>query len=144
MRSRAHLLLVLMCFASGLLSGCMAKPLNLNVMHMGPPYKITAYDRGYPVGERPIMAMSGEEQTIARWLEANRHGWRPSSGNFPPGRVVKGDGFTLNFTEKICVLNIAPDPHAKGEGKGKTEPIILQKRLTPGDLEMSALLNGGL
>ncbi len=144
MRNRAHLSLVLFCVVSGSFAGCFAKPMNLNVMKMGPPYQITAYDQGQPVGQRAIVAMSGEEQVIARWLEANRRGWRPSLGSHPPGRVIKGDGFTLNFTEKMCVLTIPPDPHANGTGKGKSEPIVLQRRLTPGDLELSGLLNAGL
>ena len=144
MRNRAHLSLLLLCLAGSGLAGCFAKPLNLNITRMGPPYQITAYHQGQPIGQRPIDAMSNEEQIIARWLEANRRGWRPSLGNHPPGRVIKGDGFTLNFTDELCILNIPPDPHAKGVGKGKTEPIILQKRLTPGDLEMTGLLNAGL
>ena len=137
-------LILLCCLVCGL-AGCFSAPLNLNVMHMGPPYRITAYERGQPVGERRLEAMSADEQAIAQWLEADRKGWRP--GGFsqqPPGRVVQGDGFTLNFTEKTCVLTIAPDPKAKGTGKGKTEPIILQRRLTPGDLELTRVLNGGL
>ena len=144
MRNRAQLSLVWLCFLSGGLVGCFAKPMNLNVMRMGPPYQITAYDHGQAVGQRTIVALSSEEQVIARWLEANRRGWRPSLGNHPPGRVIKGDGFTLNFTENLCILNISPDPHAKGTGKGKTEPIVLQRRLTPGDLDLSGLLNAGL
>ncbi|MES2788859.1 MAG: hypothetical protein V4719_04495 [Planctomycetota bacterium] len=144
MRNRAQLSLVLLCLMGVSLLGCFAKPLNLNVMHMGPPYQITAYDHGQPVGQRAVMALSSDEQVIARWIEANRRGWRPSHGSHPPGRVIQGDGFTLNFTDTLCILNIPPDPHAKGTGKGKTEPIILQKRLTPGDMELSALLNSGL
>lgn len=144
MRNRAQLLLLLIAVVSGSLTGCFAKPLNLNITRMGPPYQIVAYDHGQPVGGRDVVALSSEEQVIARWLEANRRGWRPSLGNHPPGRIIKGEGFTLNFTENLCILNIPPDPHANGTGKGKTEPIILQKRLTPGDLELSALLNSGL
>lgn len=135
------LLLIVAC--SGL-AGCFARAANLNVMHMGPPYHITAYERGQPVGQRTIAALSSDEQAIAHWIEANKHGWRPSLGDHPPGRVIQGDGFTLNFTEKLCILNIPPDPHAKGKGKGKTEPIVLQKRLTPGDMELFQVLNAGL
>jgi hypothetical protein len=127
------------------LTGCFAPPKNLNVMHMGPPYQVTAYEQGQPVGERKLEPMSNEEQVIAHWIEANRQGWTPSKANRAPGRVVKGEGFTLNFTDDTCYLFIPPDPTAKGKGKRKpqTEPIYLQKRLTPGDIELAQVLNAG-
>lgn len=146
MNNLARLSTAVVCCASISLAGCFAPPKNLNVMHMGPPYQIAFYDRGRPIGERKLEAMSNEEQIIAQWIEANRQGWRPSTANQPPGRVVKGDGFTLNFTEDTCYLFIPPDPKAKQKhkGKGQTEPIYLQKRLTPGDLELAQVLNAGV
>jgi hypothetical protein len=135
-----------LCCAAISLTGCFAPPKNLNVMHMGPPYQVAVFDQGRPVGERKLEAMSRDEQIIAQWIEANRQGWKPSTANHPPGRVVKGEGFTLNFTEDTCYLFIPPDPKAnvKAKGKGQTEPILLQKRLTPGDIELSQVLNAGL
>ena len=144
MRNLSHNSLFAFCFLACGLAGCFSRPLNLNVKHMGPPYHITAYDRGQPVGERKVQAMSADEQALANWLEANRKGWRPAWGEQPPGRVLQGEGFSLNFTETACILTIPPDPHAKGKGKGKTEPIVLQRRLTPGDMELSRILNAGL
>jgi hypothetical protein len=113
---------------------------------MGPPYQLTIYDQGQPVVEHKLEAMSPQEQVIAHWIESNRAGWKPSSGKQPPGRVVKGEGFTLNFTEDTCYLFIPPDPkaHPKKKGKGITEPILLQKRLSPGDMELAQVLNAGV
>lgn len=144
MNRATQLKLILLCTIGFSLTGCFAHPKNLNVMQMGPPYQITAYEKGQPVGQRDLAAMSPDEQVIARWIEANRQGWRPSSANTPPGRVVKGEGFTLNFTEDTCYLFIPPDPKAAGKrkGKGLTEPILLQKRLAPGDIELTQVLNG--
>lgn len=129
------------------LSGCFSPMKNLNVMRMGPPYQVTAYQQGQPIAERKLDAMSAEELVIARWIEANREGWRPSHTNAPPGRVIKGDGFTLNFTEDMCYLYIPPDPTASNKhrkGKGITEPILMQKRLTPGDIELAQVLGAGV
>ena len=146
MKHRIRRLSVLVCCVIGSVVGCFAPPKNLNVMHMGPPYQIAVFNQGHPVGERKLEAMSPDEQVIAHWIEANRQGWKPSSANRQPERVVKGDGFTLNFTEDTCYLYIPPDPKAKPKGKQKvqTEPIQLQKRLTPGDVELAQVLNAGL
>lgn len=146
MRNLRGFWLVAICCASSSLPGCFAPPKNLNVMHMGPPYRVSVFDQGRPVGERKLEAMSQEEQIIARWIEANSHGWKPSTANVPPGRVIKGEGFTLNFTEDTCYMYIPPDLTAKAKGKRKPqiEPIYLQKRLTPGDLEIAQVLNAGL
>lgn len=112
---------------------------------MGPPYEVVTYDRGRPIAERKLEAMSPEEQVIARWIEMNRQGWRPSTAKQGPGRVVKGEGFTLNFTEDTCYLYIPPDATGKPKGKRKpqTEPILMQKRLIPGDMELAQVLGGG-
>lgn len=146
MNPRQQLTLILSCYLC-LLSGCFSKPLNLNVTHMGPPYRITAYEHGQPVGQRTVQALSEDEMAIARWLEANRKGWKTAWGTTAPQRVVEGDGFTLNFTDTTCVLTIPPDPHAKGNARGKskapTEPLVLQRRLMPGDMELARILNGG-
>lgn len=134
------------CISICFLPGCFAPPKNLNVTKMGPPYQVVFYDQGRPAGERELPAMSEEEQIIAHWIEANRQGWKPSSANRAPGRVIKGEGFTLNFTEDTCYLFIPPDlkAHGRGKRKAQTEPILLQKRLAPGDMELAQVLNAGL
>jgi hypothetical protein len=126
---------------SGFVSGCMGPMKNLNASKMGPPYEITVFEKGKPVSKRKLKALSADEQAIAQWLETNRHGWRPTFGTQTPSRVVKGDGFTLNFTDHECVITIPPDPTSKAASEGK-DPIRLHKRLAPGDMELAEVLNG--
>lgn len=127
---------------AGTSSGCFAPAKNLNVTKMGPPYEITAFEQGKPIGRRKLAAMSADEQVIAQWLETNRQGWRPTSRDVPPQRVVKGDGFTLNFTENECIMFIPPDP--KSKDKRAHQPIRLSKKLVPGDIELTQALDGTL
>ena len=86
--------------------------------------------------------MSQDEQVIAQWIEANRQGWHPAFGDEPPNRVVKGEGFTLNFTDNKCVMFIPPDP--KSKDKRAHQPIRLSKKITPGDIELTQALDGTL
>lgn len=135
----AVLFCVILCSST---TGCSMKAQNLNASKMGPPYEITVFDHGKPVAKRKLKAMSADEQAIAHWIEANRRGWRPTFSNQAPNRVVKGEGFTLNFNDKECVITIPPDPESKAAKEGK-EPMRLYKKVSPGDIELAEALNGG-
>lgn len=132
----AMVVFVLACHVGG----CMMAARNVNASRMGPPYEIAVFEKGKPVSKYKLKAMSEQEQAIAHWIEANSHGWRPTFGNQTPGRVVKGDGFSLNFTETECVATFSPDPTLAATKK--VQPIQLRKKLTPGDLELAEALNG--
>lgn len=140
--SRVQRVLLCMAILCASATGCMSPAKNLNATKMGPPYEITAFEKGKPTSHRKLKAMSADEQSIAQWIEANRHGWRPTFSDEAPKRVVKGEGFTLNFTDDKCIMFIPPDP--KSKDKRAQQPIRLSKKLTPGDIELAQALDGTL
>lgn len=138
-RLTISLCIVVALVLAGGTGGCTMAAKNLNASKMGPPYEIAVFEKGKPVSKRKLQAMSEQEQAIAHWIEANRHGWRPTFGNQAPSRVVKGDGFRLNFTDTDCVVTIPPDPTLAE--KKNLKPMQLYKKLNPGDMELAEALN---
>lgn len=121
------------------LPGCFFSAKPIDVSRLAPPYQISVYQKGQQVARRKVEAMSEDEQALAHWIEANRGGWRKSHGKYEPGRVVTGDGFTLNFTDDACVLHLEADPNDKT--RKSIEPVQLVKRLPPGDIELARVLD---
>jgi hypothetical protein len=80
---------------------------HIDLAPLGPPYKLTIYENGHPVAERELPVASKEADLIARWLESNKAGWTTTPATYAPHRLVRGDSFSLNFSDGQCVLNYA-------------------------------------
>jgi hypothetical protein len=92
------------------LAGCWS--LNrrpVNPARFAPPCRLETYENGRPQGERTVPPGSSDELAITTWLHVHKSGWHLDFNTYAPGRLVKGDGFNLNLSGRVCVLNYDPD-----------------------------------
>ena len=97
----------------GLTTGCSVVPQTTNLENSRTPYRVLLYDGGHIVIDHTLAPGSAQEQAVAEWLRTHSTGWKPDLdlNTYVPGRMVKGERFTLDFRGKFCVLN-----HETGKG----------------------------
>ncbi len=78
---------------------------TIDIGALPPPYRVVLNGVADSVDEREIAAGSDAAQRILAWLAANQTGWTRTYVTYAPGRVVRGDSFSLNFRGDICVIN---------------------------------------
>ena len=95
-------------------SGCPSIPKEVPSGQLRPPYQVMVYAKGTPITDRPIVPGSREEQAVTKWLRSHTSGWSRDLNSYAPKIYIRGEGFTLNVSKKICVLNYNATPDAKG------------------------------
>jgi hypothetical protein len=93
---------LLMCVAGCSISNRTIEPSKLDAART-----VRVHDEGQVVFERDLAAGSVESKSIAMWLKAHSSGWKLDPTTYAPAREIRGDKFTLDFHNAVCVLNYA-------------------------------------
>ncbi|VTR99424.1 hypothetical protein [Tuwongella immobilis] len=137
MRRRWYIvgILTALLIAAGLGIGCLATASRaVEIAQLRGPYRVQVYQDGHPVRESTFAPGSAEERAIADWLAAHPDGWQRSLVTYVPGRMVRGDGFSLNLLPNgLCVLNDDLSAH----------PQQLVRQLPAADVEALVAATGG-
>ncbi len=82
-----------------------SKRLDIGVLQ--PLYRGDVNRIGDSDDERDITVGSDDAHRISDWLSTNQKGW---TRTYAPGRMVRGDSFSLSFRDDVCVINC---PHGQ-------------------------------
>jgi len=82
---------------------------SVDLTRLTSPDRVEIYQGGRTVAEHAVVPGSPEDSSISRWLQAHKSGWRTDYNSYAPGRRIVGDGFDLNFSGRVCVLNYDRD-----------------------------------
>jgi hypothetical protein len=97
--------IVLLSITLGVTAFCTGCSHTVDVARIQPPYKVTIYGNGTYSPERTLPSGSAQAQDVTTWVESHKSGWSPSLVTYVPYRLLRGEGFELNFQQKTCILN---------------------------------------